>query len=85
MDKKNMMTMVRELVTVFDKSRLDRCLNHSIENNPNSCVDMGENSDNVNILAKAVYIREKVDGGETVNNAIRELGRRMRQVQVSDD
>ena len=79
--KHNSMADVRTLASELDKTRLEQCIEQSITNQPNPCFYLGSTEEIVNVLTKAVYIRSRVDKGESINQAMRELGKRIRSIQ----
>jgi len=82
--KHNTMADVRSLASELDKTRLEQCIEQSLTNQPNPCfyqVFSEESEEVVNVLTKAAYIRGRVDKGESINQAMRELGKRIRSIQ----
>lgn len=52
-----------------------------VETGKNICIEDEETEKIVNDLSKAVVVRELVDSGMSLADAIRELARRMRRLQ----
>ncbi len=74
-------SLIRQLAVNNDTSRLARCLDTQMKDGVNSCW-YGHDAESVlSVLAKAVYVRRRVENdGLSVNSAIRELGARMRSL-----
>jgi hypothetical protein len=76
---------VRELARRFSAEELDRCLNAEISTGANVCVDEeGGTGEVVNTLAEAEFVRELVEQGVPLTDAIRELARRIRAFQRAE-
>ena len=69
---------VRELAQLFNAKQISKCIDDQIETQSNDCEITGENIDIVNTLARAGVIRQLTDSGSSFQEAVRELGRRMR-------
>lgn len=75
------MAKVRRLAESFTAAELNRCLDAQIDTQANACMACLNNAQALDLLARAAYVRHKVEtGGDTVNGAMRELGRRMRRL-----
>ncbi len=72
---------IKQLAEKFTKEQLENCITQTIENGKNECEIDGEVLEVVNTLAKAQTVRELMDRGMSQMEAIRELARRIRQVQ----
>jgi hypothetical protein len=66
-----MMAMIKNLVNKNNSIELNGVLQDEIQK--------GNDPECVNILAKAAYVAELVEGGMDLNDAIRKLGKQMRQ------
>lgn len=74
-------SFVRALAQALSTAELEHCLAEQIEAHKNSCVVCADHALSVDLLARATYVRNRVDGaGVTLNQALRDLGRRMRRV-----
>jgi hypothetical protein len=74
--------VVRDLARFYGAAALNRCLAAQLEMQTNGCVVCADNARSVDLLARAAYVKNRVEEkGATVNEAIRELGRKMRGVQ----
>lgn len=72
---------VRALAQGFSAAELDRCLARQIEWQANRCLVCADSVMSVDLLARAVYVRNQVEeAGVTLDQALRELGHRMRRV-----
>jgi len=72
---------IRELANRFTKEQLENCITQTVENGKNECEINGEVMEVVNTLAKAQTVRELMEKGMSEMEAVRELARRIRQVQ----
>jgi len=72
---------VRELAGRFSAEQLERCLTEELDTGGNLCDVNGPTGDVVNTLAEAEFVRDQVDRGVPLPDAIRELAGRMRSVQ----
>ena len=78
--------VVRELARSYGAAALDRCLTAQIETQTNDCVVCVDSARSVDLLARAVYVKNRVEEkGVTFNEAMRELGLKMRSVQQMKD
>jgi hypothetical protein len=75
------MREVRELARRFSAEQLERCLTEEIDTGDNRCDVKGPIGDVANVLAEAEFVRDQVDRGVPLPDAIRELASRMRAVQ----
>jgi hypothetical protein len=76
----NNMSTVRSLAERYSYEQLDACLQAEISGGINRCVDRADRDIAIDLLARAGQVRQLLDGGMVVNEAMRELGRRMRQI-----
>ena len=72
---------VRKLAETHTKPQLEACLTQAINGQPNSCTGLGTPEDQLNDLAKAEFVRGKMDEGMTPQLAMRDLAARMRKAQ----
>ncbi len=75
---------IKQLADKFTKEQLENCILQTVENGKNECEIDGEVMEVVNTLAKAQTVRELMDNGMTQMEAIRELARRIRQIQGAE-
>lgn len=75
------MAEAKKLAETYSAEILDTCINDQISNNTNVCYMIGTDEDIVGTLSKAKVIRDMVDGGMTMQFAMRGLARRMRSLQ----
>lgn len=72
---------IRELAAKFTPEQIDGCITQQIETGENVCL-MDESTEKViSELSKAQFVRELVEQGTEMSEAIRELARRIRRVQ----
>ena len=75
-------TALRYLAVRYGAAELDHCLTAQLETQANDCVVCAYSARSVDLLARAAYVKHQVEEkAVTVNEAIRELARRMRNVQ----
>ena len=75
---------IKELSVRFTREQLELCILQTGQDGKNECEIDGEVIEVVNILAKAQTVRELMDQGMSQMEAIRELARRIRQVQGTE-
>ncbi|MCX8027465.1 MAG: hypothetical protein N3A62_06395 [Thermodesulfovibrionales bacterium] len=69
---------IKELASRFTLKDLEWCITQQIEAGENICKKTGDHMEIINELAKANFVRELVEKGTPLNEAIRELARRIR-------
>lgn len=69
---------IKELASRFTLKDLDWCITQQIEVGKNICKKTGDHMEIINELAKANFVRELVEKGTPLNEAIRELAKRIR-------
>ncbi len=74
-------TSVRELVRTFTVKQLASCLDEQIAGQSNNCFSNRPESEPVDMLARAAYVKGLTEIGMTLSQAMRELGRNMRALQ----
>ncbi|SNZ10179.1 hypothetical protein SAMN06265182_1772 [Persephonella hydrogeniphila] len=75
---------IKELSVKFTKEQLELCILQTVQEGKNECEIDGEVMEVVNTLAKAQTVRELMEQGMSQMEAIRELARRIRQVQGAE-
>ena len=76
---------IRELAKKFTPEQLENCITQAIENQgKNECYMSDDVMEVVNTLAKAETVRELMEQGMSEIEAIRELAKRIRQVQGAE-
>jgi hypothetical protein len=82
MEKSAPMTKeVRELAVKFTSNEIETCLTQQLQEGVNEC-KMGTSTDHViNELSKAEFVRKRMDEGLSPIDGMRELARRIRNVQ----
>ncbi len=76
---------IKELAKKFTPEQLENCITQAIEQQGKSDCYIGEDVlEVVNTLAKAQTVRELMEQGMSEMEAIRELARRIRQVQGAE-
>ncbi len=72
---------IRELATRFTPEQIEACIMQQIEEGTNICDVKGPTEHVINELSKAEFVREMMKAGMTLNEAVRELAKRIRLVQ----
>jgi hypothetical protein len=75
---------IKELAKKFTPEQLEQCINQTLEHGKpqtEGCNPSGDILEVLNTLAKAQTIRELMDQGMSETEAIRELARRIREIQ----
>ncbi|MFQ3573205.1 MAG: hypothetical protein SNJ53_01065 [Thermodesulfovibrionales bacterium] len=71
-------TEIKELASRFTVEDLEWCMTQQIQVGENICKKTGNHMEIINELAKANFVRELVEKGMPLSDAIRELARRIR-------
>ncbi len=72
---------IKELTKRFTPEQIDGCITQQIETGENICLRNESAEKIINELSKAEVIRDLIDKGMSLADALRELARRMRLVQ----
>ena len=73
---------VRELARRFSGTEIEGCIHHQLDAGNNPCAPDESAEQAMAVLAKAEYVRHLMEErGYSLSGAIRELGRRIREVQ----
>lgn len=71
---------IRALAKRFDAAAIDQCMTLALENKPNPCYAAGELEEVMNVLAKTSFVTAQIAQGQSMAEAIRELGKRVRSL-----
>ncbi len=72
---------IRELAKRYTPEEIEGCISQQIEEGKNICDVIGPTEKVLNELSKAEYVRELMEKGMKLSEAIRELAKRIRNVQ----
>lgn len=72
---------IRALAKRYDAGSIEHCMELALANKANPCYLADEADEVVNVLAKTGFVLELIQQGKTLNEAIRELGKRIRAMQ----
>ena len=73
---------IKELARKYSVEKIEACINEALESGKTSCEVSGDTLEIINTLAKAQYVRELIEKkGFSEIEAIRELARKIRQIQ----
>lgn len=72
---------IKELARRFTPEEIEGCITDQIERGENICLREGPTERVINELVKAKFVRDLLEQGYTLGDALRELARRIRQVQ----
>lgn len=72
---------IRELSQRFSPSELEACINQQLNEGDNICEVKGPTEKVIGVLSKAQFVKDMVDKGVSLNNAVRDLASRIRKVQ----
>jgi hypothetical protein len=72
---------IRELARRFTPEQIETCIQAELEDKNNPCYQDQDIMEVVNVLAKAEFVRRQMEVGQSLPEAIRELGRRIRAAQ----
>jgi hypothetical protein len=69
---------VRRLATVYGSEDIEQCMKQVLSEKVNSCYSGDDPAEVMNVLAKAGFVRDRMQQGCSLSEAMRELGKRMR-------
>lgn len=75
---------IKELSLKFTPQQIEKCINEALKNGKpltEGCNPSGDLVEILNTLAKAQTVRELMEKGMTQTEAIRELARKIREIQ----
>jgi uncharacterized protein YgbK (DUF1537 family) len=72
---------IKELAKRFTPEQIENCITQQIKTGKNVCIRDASAEVIINELSKAEFVRELMDGGMSLADALRELARRMRLIQ----
>ena len=72
---------IRKIAEKFTPDQIEGCISDQIEKGKNVCLTDEQSEKIINELSKAGVVRELMDQGMELADALRELARRMRLVQ----
>jgi len=72
---------IREIAKKYTPEQIEGCITEQIESGKNICLTDETSEKIINELSKAEVVRELVDQGMDLADALRELAKRMRLVQ----
>lgn len=72
---------IKQLAKKFTAEELDICINQQLNQGSNVCGLSGSNEYVINELAKAEFVRQKMDEGVSLIDAVRELASKIRRFQ----
>jgi len=72
---------IKELSKRFSPEEIEGCITQQIETGQNICLRDESSERIINELAKARFVRDLIEKGMSLPDALRELAARMRQVQ----
>ncbi len=73
---------IKDIAKKYTPEQIEGCITQQIETGENVCLTDENSERTINELSKAEVIRELVDRGMSLADALRELARRMRLVQT---
>ena len=73
---------IKEIAGKYTPEQIEGCISGQMDTGENICLTDGNSEKIINELSKAEVIREMIDKGMSLADALRELARRMRLVQA---
>ena len=74
---------IREIAKSFSPEQIESCITQQVETGRNVCVETQATEEILNELSKASFVRELMEGGMSLADALRELARRIRRLQAA--
>lgn len=72
---------IRELSKRFTPEQIEGCITQQLETGQNICLRNASSEKIINELAKAKFVRDLMEKGLSLPDALRELARKMREIQ----
>ena len=76
---------IRDVANRFDSDSINSCIQLAMDNKENPCYASDELENAMSILAKASFVRGQMEQGVSLALAIRELGKRIRLLQLNNE
>lgn len=73
---------IRDIAHKYTPEQIEGCITQQIESGSNICLTDESSEKIINELSKAEVVREMIDEGMSLADALRELARRMRRVEA---
>jgi len=73
--------LIRDIAKKYTPEQIDACITEQIATGKNICLTDSTSEKIIGELSKAEVVRELIDQGMDIADALRELARRMRLVQ----
>lgn len=74
---------IKALASRFSAEQIDRCIALTLQQSANPCFVDADAEKVMNVLAKAEFVKTRMERGISQQEAIRELGRRIRKAQAA--
>ena len=71
---------LKKIVEKYSVDQIESCIRQQVDRGENECEVVDGNDEVLTSLSKAEVMRELMDQGRTFSEALRELGRRIREV-----
>ena len=75
------MKQIKDIAKKYTPEKIEGCITQQIETGKNVCLTDANSERIINDLSKAQVVRDFIDTGMTLADALRELARRMRLIQ----
>lgn len=72
---------IRRLAKKFSPKEIENCISQQLEDGTNACEIEDTTEEVINQLSKANFVRQKMEEGVPLMDAVRDLAKRIRQVQ----
>ncbi len=72
---------IKELAKRFSPEEIEGCITQQIETGENVCLKDESSEKVINELSKAEFVRDLMEKGMNLADALRELAKRMRRIQ----
>jgi hypothetical protein len=72
---------IKELAKKFNPEEIEGCITQQIETGKNVCLRNESSERIINELSKAQFVRQRLEKGMSLADALRELAEKMRRIQ----
>lgn len=83
MEKQNLhIKEIKELANKFNLNEINSCIEKQLQEGQNICFSGDSTDEIINVLSKADFVKSQMEKGVSQKDAIRELAKRIRNIQL---